>query len=31
LGAQLMGSRQGDVLKLALPGSQNKYRVVSVK
>jgi len=30
LGSQLMGSKPGDVLKLSLPGSQNKYRVVSV-
>lgn len=30
LGAQLVGSRQGDLLKLTLPGSQDKYRVVKV-
>ena len=30
LGAQLAGKKQGDVLKLTLPGSQNKYRVVNV-
>jgi transcription elongation GreA/GreB family factor len=31
LGAQLFGKQQGDLLKLTLPGSQDKYRVVSVK
>jgi transcription elongation GreA/GreB family factor len=31
LGSQLVGSKQGDVLKLSLPGSKDKYRVVSVK
>ena len=30
LGAQLVGKLQGDLLELTLPGSQNKYRVVSV-
>lgn len=30
LGSQLAGKLQGDVLKLTLPGSQNKYRVVKV-
>ena len=30
LGAQLFGKLQGDLLKLTLPGSQNKYKVVSV-
>lgn len=30
LGAQLVGKKQGDLLKLTLPGSQNKYKVVSV-
>jgi transcription elongation GreA/GreB family factor len=30
LGSQLVGKVQGDLLKLTLPGSQNKYRVVSV-
>jgi transcription elongation GreA/GreB family factor len=30
LGAQLYGKQQGDLLKLTLPGSQNKYKVVSV-
>lgn len=30
LGAQLVGKQQGDLLKLTLPGSQNKYRVVAV-
>ena len=30
LGAQLFGKKQGDLLKLTLPGSQNKYKVVSV-
>lgn len=31
LGAELVGKQQGDVLKLSRPGSQDKYRVVSVK
>ena len=31
LGAQLVGKQQGDLLKLTLPGSQNKYKVVSVR
>jgi transcription elongation GreA/GreB family factor len=31
LGSQLVGSKQGAELKLTLPGSQAKYRVVSVK
>jgi transcription elongation GreA/GreB family factor len=31
LGSELVGKQQGDVLKLTLPGSQDKYRVVSVK
>ena len=31
LGAQLMGKRTGDLLKLTLPGSQNSYRVVSIR
>lgn len=30
LGSQLVGKQQNDQLKLTLPGSQNKYRVVSV-
>jgi len=30
LGSQLVGSKQGDVLKLALPGSRDRYRVVKV-
>lgn len=30
LGSQLVGKMEGDQLKLALPGSQNKYRVVKV-
>lgn len=30
LGSQLVGKMQGDLLKLTLPGSQNKYRVVKV-
>jgi len=30
LGSQLIGSKQGDVLKLILPGSKDKYRVVKV-
>lgn len=30
LGSQLVGSKQGDLLKLTLPGSQDKYRVVKV-
>jgi len=30
LGAQLVGKKQGELLKLTLPGSQNKYKVVSV-
>ena len=31
LGAQLTGKQQGDLLKLTLPGAQNKYKVVSVR
>lgn len=30
LGAQLIGGKQGDVLKLKLPGSQNQYRILTV-
>lgn len=30
LGGQLVGSKQGDVLQLTLPGSKDKYRVVKV-
>lgn len=30
LGAQLFGKQQGEVLKLTLPGSQNKYKVLRV-
>jgi transcription elongation GreA/GreB family factor len=30
LGAQVVGKRQGDVLKLTLPGAQNKFKVVGV-
>jgi len=30
LGAQLVGKQQGDLLKLTLPGSQNKYKVITV-
>lgn len=30
LGSQLVGKKQGEVLKLTLPGSQNRYKVVSV-
>ena len=31
LGSQLMGRQSGDVLKLTLPGSSDKYHVVSVE
>jgi len=31
LGAQLVGKYQDDLLKLTLPGSQNKYKVVNVQ
>jgi transcription elongation GreA/GreB family factor len=31
LGSQLVGSKQGDVLKLSLPGNQDTYRVVKVE
>jgi transcription elongation GreA/GreB family factor len=30
LGSQLAGKQQGEVLKLTLPGGQNRYRVVRV-
>jgi len=30
LGTQLVGSKQGDVLQLTLPGAKDKYRVVKV-
>jgi transcription elongation GreA/GreB family factor len=30
LGSRLVGSRQGDILKLTAPGAQQKFRVVKV-